>query len=153
MPSFPQTGGCLCGDIRFTLHEDPVTVYACHCTDCQKETGSAFYLAVVMRSEALEYTTGQPEDWQIELVDGRTKGSYYCPRCKSKVGGAPRDSAIASVDGGCLDDTSWLSPTGHIWTRSAQPWIELPEASVQTAKQPTDEDYLAMVRAWKARDA
>jgi hypothetical protein len=67
------------------------------------------------------------------------------------VGGASSLAGIASVDGGSLDDTSWLVPAGHIWTRSAQPWISLPDDSLQFPMQPKDEDFLAMTRAWKQR--
>jgi hypothetical protein len=151
MVSFPQSGGCLCGDIRYSLREDPVTVYACHCTDCQTETGSGFYLAVVAKADALEYTKGKPDAYEVQLADGRKKGAYYCPRCKTRVGGASSLAGIASVDGGSLDDTSWLVPAGHIWTRSAQPWISLPDDSLQFPMQPKDEDFLAMTRAWKQR--
>lgn len=36
---------------------------------------------------------------------------------------------VRAVLGGTLDDTSWLRPTIHVWTRSAQPWVILPEGS------------------------
>ena len=149
MPSFPQTGGCLCGDIRYSLSEDPVTVYACHCTDCQTETGSAFYLSVVVKADALEYTKGKPSAYEVRLEDGRSKGAYYCERCKSRVGGAGSVPGIASVDGGSLDDTSWLVPAGHIWTRSAQSWIQLADESLKFSMEPREEDFLSLVRAWK----
>lgn len=149
MVSFPQNGGCLCGDIRYAIGDDPLTVYACHCTDCQTETGSAFYLAVVVTADSLEYTRGEPERYQVQLADGRTKGACHCVRCKTKLGGPSSLAGIASIDGGSLDDTSWLVPAGHIWTRSAQPWIRLQDDSLKFAEQPSDEGHLAMVRAWR----
>jgi hypothetical protein len=149
--NFPQLGGCVCGDIRYSLGEDPVTVYACHCTDCQTETGSAFYLSVLFRSAAFEYTRGEPEIWRVELPDGRVKGAYHCPRCQTNLGGPSRVENLASVDGGTFDDTSWIVPAGHIWTRSAQPWLRLPDDSVQFPEAPGDEGFLAIVRAWRGR--
>jgi hypothetical protein len=151
MVAFPQEGGCVCGDNRYVLREDPVLVYACHCTDCQTETGSAFLLAVVVRSAAFEYTKGSPETWRVELPDGRVKGAYYCARCKTNLGGPSRFPNLASVDGGTFDDTSWLVPAGHIWTRSAQPWLRLPEDSLRFPAAPSQEELLSMVRAWKER--
>ena len=53
--AFPQHGGCLCGDLRYSLAEDPLTLYVCHCTDCQRQTGSSFALSMLVRLEALEY--------------------------------------------------------------------------------------------------
>lgn len=151
MPSLPQTGGCLCGDVRYSLREDPVTVYACHCTDCQTETGSAVYLAVVVPAAALAYTRGKPVPWQVALADGRSKGSDHCERCKTKIGAASKVTGLASIDGGTFDDTSWIDPVAHIWTRSAQPWIRLPQRAMLLPQQPSDEDFVAMARAWKER--
>ena len=151
MLAFPQEGGCLCGDIRYVLREDPVAVYACHCTDCQTESGSGFHLAVVVRTAAFEYTRGSPETWRVELPDGRVKGSYYCACCKTHLGGPSRFENLAGVDGGTFDDTTWLVPAGHIWTRSAQPWIPLPEDSLQFATAPGDEEFLSIVKAWQER--
>ena len=148
----PQTGGCLCGDIRYAVGEDPVTVYACHCTDCQTETGSAFYLAAVVQAASLEWSGSAPASWDIELPDGREKGSLYCPRCTTKLGGPSRLANIASIDAGTFDDTSWLVPAGHIWTKSAQPWLTLPADVLQFPEAPGEEGMRAMVRAWKSRE-
>jgi len=42
----PQTGGCQCGKIPYSISEVPQLVYTCHCTDCQRITSSAFSLGV-----------------------------------------------------------------------------------------------------------
>lgn len=151
MVSFPQQGGCVCGDVRYELREDPVVVYACHCTDCQTETGSGFHLAIVARMDAFSYTKGAPEVWRVELPDGRVKGAYCCPRCKTNLGGGRGPGDMTGIDGGTFDDTSWLVPAGHIWTRSALPWLRLPEDSLQYPEAPGQDGFIAIVRAWKER--
>jgi hypothetical protein len=154
MPVFPQRGGCLCGDVRYELRDDPVLVYFCHCTDCQTESASAGYLGVVVKHDALVFTRGEAalEAVEVVLSDGREKGWRGCRRCEVRLGSAgQRIDGLRSVDGGTFDDTSWLVPAGHIWTRSAQPWIHLPAGVIQVAGQPTSEEQLAMVRAWRSR--
>jgi hypothetical protein len=42
----PYTGGCVCGATCYRLTAEPLTLYACHCTDCQKRSGSAFGLSM-----------------------------------------------------------------------------------------------------------
>lgn len=153
MIPLPQHGGCICGDVRFTLQDDPVTVYACHCTDCQTETGSTCVIAVVVHSAAVAYTGATPEQHGVVLADGRPKGGARCPRCKGAVGGASRGEALMMLEGGTFDDTSWLVPAGHIWTRSAQPWVLLPEDVLAFPEQPADADWLAMTVAWRQRSA
>src|ERR1700719_640566 len=44
----PQTGGCLCGKIRYEITEAPQLVYTCHCKDCQRLTSSAFAIAMAV---------------------------------------------------------------------------------------------------------
>jgi hypothetical protein len=51
----PQTGGCLCGQIRYEITEEPKLVYTCHCTDCQHLTSSAF-----SPDSAFRLITGEP---------------------------------------------------------------------------------------------
>jgi hypothetical protein len=108
---------------------------------------------VVVRSAAFDYTKGSPDSWRVELADGRVKGALYCARCKTTLGGPSRFDNLTGVDGGTFDDTSWLVPAGHIWARSAQPWIRLPEGSPQFPKAPAQEEFLAIVRAWKESPA
>ena len=47
----PLRGGCVCGAIRYEIAQEPLRVYACHCKDCQRFTGSAFAIGVVIPSE------------------------------------------------------------------------------------------------------
>jgi hypothetical protein len=49
-------------------------------------------------------------------------GGWVCPDCGSWIAGPARDGLVR-VRAGTLDDTSWLRPTRHIWTRSKQPWV------------------------------
>ncbi len=150
---FPQQGGCLCGDVRYSLEADPVTLYACHCTDCQTQSGASFALSMLVHLEALQLVRGRPDEYSIELADGRRKGSKFCSRCATRLWGRSRATELAILEPGTLDDTSWLSPVGHIWTRSAQPWVQIPEDAVRCPQQPDDEEMLAFVRAWKRREA
>ncbi len=149
----PQHGGCLCGDVRYSLDADPITLYVCHCTDCQSQSGASFALSMVVALEALQLVRGRPDEYSIELADGRRKGSKFCRRCATTLWGRSRAPELAILEPGTLDDTSWFSPVGHIWTRSAQPWVQIPDDTVSCPQQPDDEAMLAFVRAWKQREA
>ena len=56
----PYLGHCLCGAVAYRLTGEPLTFYACHCTDCQRRTGAAFALSMIVRRAALELTRGEP---------------------------------------------------------------------------------------------
>lgn len=152
MIPLPQRGGCVCGAVRFVLRDDPVTVYACHCSDCQTESGSTCLIAVVVHRAAVEFSGLEPEDCSVQIPDGRQKGARRCPRCKGAVGGGSRGEGLMMLEAGTFDDTSWVRPAGHIWARSAQPWIAIPPESLRYESQPSDADWLDMTRAWKQRD-
>ena len=135
----PLTGCCQCGKLRYEISEAPRLVYCCHCTSCQKITASAFSITAVVIEEAFHLTAGQPHAVQRTADSGRVYAYWVCPDCGSCITGAPRVAgAFRGVRAGSLDDTSWLRPTAHIWTRSKQPWIALPDGDRQFETQPDD---------------
>ena len=86
MVAFPQHGGCLCGEVRYRLAEDPVTLYVCHCTDCQRQSGASFALSMIVRNAALEVVRGRPEEYALTLPDGRVSVySWGRPRTTSRA--------------------------------------------------------------------
>ena len=134
----PQTGGCQCGALRYEITRAPKMVYACHCTDCQHLTSSAFAMAVVVADGAFRLTRGEPRPLQRTADSGRIVTRWVCPMCGSWVSGVPSPGSVIRVRAGTLDDTSWVRPTMHFWTRSKQPWIALPEGSRTFETQPED---------------
>lgn len=151
MVVFPQSGGCLCGDVRYSLVEDPVTLYACHCTDCQRQSGTSFALSMVVRRDAVQVVRGGTREYEVKLDDGRLKSARYCGRCMTKLIARSRREGLAIVEPGTLDDMSWASPVGHIWTRSAQPWISIPDDALRFDRGPDPDQYTTLARAWKER--
>ena len=151
MPQFPQPGGCLCGGVRYELTADPLTLYACHCTDCQTGTGGAFGLSMIVPAEALRLVAGEPERPEVHLPDGRAWRLIQCGTCLVELWGESlEEHPFRNLRPGTLDDTSWAVPVGHIWTRSAPPWTVIPDDTVNYEGQP--EDFAPLVVAWKERD-
>jgi len=149
MPA-PYPGGCLCGATRYRVTEEPLTVYACHCTDCQKRTGAAFGLSMWVRRSAVEVTKGEAAVHSSLGADGSPRQGRICAQCSTRLWSEPpKHAALAVVRPGTLDDTSWLKPVAHIWTRSAQPWFVFPPDAVKIEKQPTD--LREMMTLWKNR--
>jgi hypothetical protein len=131
----PLRGGCVCGAIRYEISREPLRVYACHCKDCQRFTGSAFAIGVVVPSEAFQLTGREMRLVPNGITEGgRLKRLSACPECGTRLFGDLRSDwrykgTVRAVLGGTLDDTSWLRPTIHVWTISAQPWVILPDGS------------------------
>ena len=111
--------------IRDEITEEPQSVYTCHYLDCQRLTGTAFSLGIVVPETGFRLTGIEPRRLQRTADSGRVNTRLVCPDCGSSICGMPRNGVIR-VRGGTLDDTSWLRPTRHIWTRRKQPWVVIP---------------------------
>jgi hypothetical protein len=117
-------GGCQCGNIRYQITGKPIIVYACHCTDCQKQASSAFGISVWVKDSNLDLLRGQLEFWQTIADSGTTKLCSFCPTCGCRIYHAiGHGDKTLSLKGGSLDNAKELQPVANIWMRSAQKWI------------------------------
>ena len=139
--AFHQTGGCQCGALRYTLASAPLVIYCCHCTECQKQSSSAFGISV--RVDARTVTlAGKTSVFTRQSVSD-TMECHFCGTCGSRLfHRRPAYGHLMNIKGGTFDDTSWLHPAGHIWTRSKQPWVTLPADTLTYDAQPENYDAL-----------
>lgn len=144
-PAFPLAGGCACGAIRYEITAMPLLLYACHCTDCQRRSGSSFSLNMPVATKALRIVKGAPKGWR----SGATTTSWFCGDCGCRLYGERDERPDAmSVRAGTLDDTSWLRPAAHIFTRSAQPWETFEGAAA--CFETTPGEFTETAHAWRA---
>lgn len=149
MPT-PYTGGCQCGAIRYEVTDEPLTLYACHCTACQKQSSSAFGMTMKVAREAFRITRGEPKSFTSYADSGKEKRGYFCGACGTRIyGDAPSKPEIVSLKPGTLDDTRWLRPVGNLWTDSAQPWVPIDKDALNYPRQPESQDDLNA--RWKAQ--
>ena len=141
------TGGCLCGEVRYTLREGMrLNAYACHCTDCQTRTGSAFSEHMLFAMSDLDIS-GDLDIGEYRQPSGANSRIVGCARCKTRLY-ATNDTreGLASLRCGTLDDSSSFVPVAHFWVKSKQPWITLPEGAKTLDEQPrSNEEWLEYV--------
>ena len=149
MPELRE-GGCQCGAVRYRFSAAPLTLYLCHCTECQKQSSSAFGMSLWLRRDDLVFSSGELKFWQRGTDSGGTTHCAFCPECGTRLYHASSpDSEIISLKAGSLDDTAWLKPVGHIWTRSAQPWVPIDRCAgslVYDAQPESDDELIARYR-------
>jgi hypothetical protein len=120
------SGACQCGDITIEGEIDPETVRICHCTDCQKNSGSAFRFNVPIPGKTFKMT-GKPSIYiKTTAESGNPRAQAFCPRCGSplyttSVGEGQQASYM--VRAGILDQRVKLIPKRQIWYRSALAWV------------------------------
>ncbi|HYC63562.1 MAG TPA: GFA family protein, partial [Reyranellaceae bacterium] len=103
--------------------------HCCHCTWCQRETGTAFALNAMIEADRVELTAGQPEAVMTPSASGKGQKIWRCPNCKiavwSNYSGA--GDAVRFVRVGTLDEK--MPPDIHIFTSTKQPWVVIPEGA------------------------
>ncbi|WP_249171904.1 GFA family protein [Erythrobacter sp. JK5] len=120
--------------------------YACHCTDCQTRTGSAFSEHMLFALADLEIS-GELDVGEYDQPSGAHSRVFGCAKCKARIY-AVNDSreGLASLRCGTLDNSADFQPGAHLWTRSKQPWLTLPEGAKTMPEQPrSNEEWVAFV--------
>lgn len=119
-------GKCQCGEVQYRITGTPITVFACHCTDCQRQSSSAFGMALWVKDAEVELLCGELKRWVCSMPSGSSMECSFCPTCGTRIfHKVLGQSEVVNIKPGTLNDTSWLRPSGHIWTKSAQEWISL----------------------------
>jgi hypothetical protein len=143
----PLTGGCVCRQLRYELKGAPLLAYACHCHNCQKRSGSAFALQMVIRRADL-LVKGEVDAQRRADPAGRELEHSFCPACRGRIWvhnlAAPD---YATLRAGTFDDTSWIVPIAQTWVESAIPWAVMP--GVRNVP-PDVFDFYALGEEWRA---
>ena len=140
--SFPCEGGCSCGEVRYRVESEPLFIHCCHCLNCQRQTGSAFVINLLIEADRVKVLTGAPEGFDVPRDDGSRQKIYRCPRCQIAVFSRYSRPDVLFVRAGTLDDPSPVAPDVHIYTRSKLDWVALPESA------PAFEEYYETKALW-----
>lgn len=122
-------GGCTCGAVRYRLTSRPLFVHCCHCTWCQRETGSAFVLNALIESDRVELLQGNPQMVMTPSESGEGQKVFRCPQCQVAVWSNYATAVgdlMRFVRAGTLDEPGRLPPDIHIFTASTPDWLKLP---------------------------
>ena len=145
--TMPGDGGCQCGKIRYRLIDKPQMLYVCHCSDCQKQSSSAFGMSLIMQSQHVEFIEGAESmrNWDTPGEDGRIKRCHFCSNCGTRIMHGPdTPGQCVSIKAGSLDNTRDLLPSAHIWMQSAQSWLAIDrEQFLCFESEPEDKSLLA----------
>ena len=122
-------GGCACGAVRYRLTSEPLFVHCCHCLNCQRQTGSAFVVNLLVEAARVEVVQGEPQPSDAPRDDGSAQRIFRCPGCRVAVYSEYGWPELRFVRGGTLDEPAAVTPDVHIYTRSKLPWVTLPEGA------------------------
>ena len=143
---FPLDGGCTCRSVRYRMLTPPLFVHCCHCTWCQRESGSAFALNALIESDRVELLGGKPDVVDTPSNSGKGQKIARCPACRVAVWSnyAGSGDAVRFVRVGTLDQAWRIKPDIHIYTSTRQSWLLLPP------DVPASEAYYDRGKYWPA---
>ena len=118
-------------------------VRCCHCLNCQRQTGSAFVINLLIETDRLE-VTGDPEAVEVPRDDGSAQRIFRCRACRIAVFSDYGSPKVKFVRGGTLDEPDGVAPDVHIYTRSKLRWVTLPDTV------PAFENYYDSKKRWPA---
>jgi hypothetical protein len=121
-------GGCSCGEVRYRLTSEPLFTHCCHCLNCQRQTGSAFVINLLIEAERVELLASEPAAVDVPREGGKKQRIFRCPTCQVAVFSRYTSAGVRFVRGGTLDDPSSVTPDVHIFTRSKLHWVVLPDS-------------------------
>ena len=119
-------GGCNCGEIRYSVKADPLATVVCHCNHCQKTSGAAFSVNVIVREADIVFQGPEMASYTDHGDSGKELKRRFCATCGSSLGSQAEGSPeVFILKAGTLDDRSSVRPQKQIWMRSGQPWVKL----------------------------
>jgi len=122
-----------------------------HCTQCQRQTGSAFGMSMPVATNSFHIVKGKPKAWQRPTASGdAVVTSWFCDNCGGRIYGE-RNTRPDSVNvrAGTLDDTTWLIPAAHFFMGNAQPWETVGETSICFETIPGPDDFREAAERWR----
>ncbi len=140
-------GGCQYGAITCRVTGVPVTLFAWHCTECQRQSSSAFGMALWIKDPEVKLLSGQLKEWVREMPSGKKMSCQFCPNCGTRIfHKAVNQTQTLSIKPGTLNSTSSLMPVGHIWISSKQKWLNISKESIQYEANP--DSFEELIAEW-----
>src|SRR5260370_12257632 len=107
-------GGCACGEVRYRLTSEPLFTHCCHCLNCQRQTGSAFVINLLIEADRVELLAGHPQPVDVPRSGGKKQRTFRCPTCQVAIFSRYTRAAVRFVRGGTLDAPAAVTPHVHI---------------------------------------
>ncbi len=118
------SGSCLCGEITYQYSGEVKVFQYCHCSRCQKFTGSAHASNIIIDPEHFEWLKGKDLVGRYELPEAKHFATSFCKKCGSSLPWLTKSAKAMIVPAGTLDDDPQVKPIHNIYTADKAPWYE-----------------------------
>jgi hypothetical protein len=125
-PESPLQGGCLCGAVRYEVSAPLVAARYCHCTHCQRRTGTASSINCLAPRESFRLLSGSEQLRAYKPPTGVPK--LFCVTCGSALfSGEPFSDEQVVIRMGTFDADPGIRPQYRQFVASAVPWEPIPD--------------------------
>jgi hypothetical protein len=120
------TGGCFCGKVAYAATVDPQQVFICHCTDCQRHSGTAYGIVVAVPPGRFRLLSGILKTFDKTADSGTVRVLASCPDCGTRIHATSKDDpdGFMGLRLGTVDQRDRLPPRAQVFCRSALGWVQ-----------------------------
>jgi hypothetical protein len=130
------TGSCLCGTVKYQF-SGPVLVFQyCHCSRCQKVTGSAHAANLIIKPEQFQWMQGEESAGRYEVAGAKHFATSFCKKCGSNLPWLTKSGKAVVVPAGSLDDDPQARPSQNIFYADRANWYISIDELVKHNQQP-----------------
>jgi len=130
------TGSCLCGEVTYCFTGEVKVFQYCHCSRCQKFTGSAHASNIIIDPEQFKWTKGKNFVGRYELAEAKHFATCFCKNCGSSLPWKTKSGKAFIVPAGTLDDDPKIKPRHNIYYADKAPWYDAPDSLVKYNELP-----------------
>lgn len=131
-------GSCQCGQIKYTLTNKPIAVFACHCTECQKLATAPYSVTALVSKKDIEFH-GNLKEWSRSSDSGNVNSAKFCPNCGNRIYHFnPEDLSTVKLKLKPVDKkfSHLFEPSVHVWISEKVDWVEIPDGMTAYPKGP-----------------
>lgn len=131
----PFTGGCLCGEIRYTVNAEPVGMGHCHCRDCQYTSSTSHSSVALVLASSVSWNKGTPKEFRSNSDNGSEVVRSFCPNCGTPLTGySVATKQFIGIKAATLDDINDFEPTIDSYISSAPKWAVFSDLTAKFEK-------------------
>src|SRR4051812_18072038 len=129
-----KTAQCSCGNLKAEVPDGPLTVFACHCAECQRRTGSVMGVGAYY-SRSKVSISGEGKTFWRSTDSGKGLTNFFCPVCGTTLYWIAEIAPdLIGVAVGGFADPAFPPPAGSTWEQSHHSWVGLPQGTMRFAK-------------------
>lgn len=118
------SGSCLCGEVTYQFTEEIKVFQYCHCSRCQKFTGSAHASNIIIDPKHFQWLSGEDSVGRFEVKQAKHFATSFCKKCGSSLPWLAQSKKAFVIPAGTLNNTPQIKPQHNIYYADKAPWYE-----------------------------